>query len=134
CHLSAVLLHNRTALRSERKAPVAGFIHFMQVFLGMLCLLGGAPAAGGALIGTFFGLSAGFIGGAALNVIMVMAMPGIPTMYGSGTLLRWFCFSLPAGALGSVAGTVVSTAIGGIPGVVLGMLLGGLLASGASFL
>src|SRR5262249_392384 len=99
----------------------------------MLCLLGGAPAAGGALVGTFLGLTAGIIGGAAFNVIMIIALPEIPSMYGSGSLLRWFCFSLPAGALGSAVGTVLSSAIGGVPGVVLGMLLGGLLASGVSF-
>jgi len=131
--LPAGFLYKQTAARSERKAYVRGVIHFLQVFLGMLCILGGAPASGGALVGTFLGLTAGIIGGAISNVIMVMAMPGIPAMYGSGTLLRWFCFSLPAGALGSVTGTVLSTAIGGIPGAVIGMLLGGLLASGGSF-
>src|SRR5262249_42974643 len=120
---------------SESKGQMPGVIHFLQVFVGMMCMLGGTPAAGGVLVGTLFGMPAGLIASLLFNVVMIIAMPGIPRMYGSGSLVRWFCFTLPAEAVGCVIGTVLSTAVGGILGVFLGMLIGGLIAGvGAFFL
>ena len=112
---------------------MSGLIHFLQVFVGMMCMLGGTPAVGGVLVGTLFGLPAGLIAGVLFNILMIIAMPGIPRMYGSGSLVRWFCFTLPAGAVGSAIGTVLSIAIGGVLGIFLGMLVGGLIAGVGSF-
>lgn len=110
-----------------------GLLHVLTVFFGLLCLLGGVGGVGGTLIGTFFGVSAGALGGILVNVLLTIALPGIPGMYGSGSVGRWFCLSLPAGALGGTAGTLISTTIGGIVGALPGMLIGGLVAAGGTF-
>jgi len=98
----------------------------------MMFVLGGVGGVGGTLAGTFLGLGAGAIVGALVNVLVGIVRPGIPGMYGSGSLLRWFSFSVPASALGTAVGFLL-TKLGGMWILPLAMLIGGLVAGISTF-